>query len=393
MGIKNNYRHTMAACYLGYIGGAITNNFAPLLFLTFQSAFGVSLDKITLLVTINFGIQLVVDLLSAEFLDKIGYRAAIVAAQLFSAAGLVGLAVLPDWLPDPYLGLLAATFLYAVGSGLNEVMISPIVEACPTERKSASMSLLHSFYCWGHVFVVAFSTLFFAVFGVEHWRVLALIWALIPFADAFYFMRVPIAPLNASGEPMPLRKLFSVKLFWVLAVVMVCSGAAEQAMAQWASAFAEAGLRVSKTVGDLMGPCLFAALMGVTRVLYAKFSEKVSLTMFMVGCGILSVAGYLLASLAPFPAVSLVGCALCGLAAGIMWPGTLSLAAAKYPSGGTAMFALLALAGDLGCSTGPTLVGAVSGAAGGDLKIGLTAAMIFPILLIAGLMLSRRWSR
>ena len=255
------------------------------------------------------------------------------------------------------------------------------------------MSLLHSFYCWGHVFVVAFSTLFFAVIGVEHWRVLTLIWALIPFADAFYFMRVPIAPLNASGEPQPLRKLFSVKLFWILAVVMVCSGAAEQAMAQWASAFAEAGLRVSKTVGDLMGPCLFAALMGVTRVFYARFSEKVNLTMFMVGCGILSVAGYLLAALAPFPAVSLVGCALCGLAAGIMWPGTLSLAAAEYPSGGTAMFALLALAGDLGCSTGPTVVGAVSGAAGGDLKSGLTAAIVFPILLIGGLLLSRRWSK
>ncbi len=392
MHIRNNYRHTMKACYLGYIGSAIINNYAPLLFLTFQSSFGISLDKITLLVTMNFGIQLIVDLLSAKFVDRIGYRISIVAAQLFSAAGLVALATLPVILPNAYAGLVTATALYAIGSGLNEVLISPIIEACPTDQKSASMSLLHSFYCWGHVFVVLASTLFFAAFGVENWRILTYIWAAIPFVNAFYFTQVPIARLNDGEAPMPVRRLLSIRIFWLFAVLMVCSGASEQAMAQWASSFAEAGLKVSKTIGDLTGPCLFAVLMGVMRILYAKYSEKINLTLFMAGCGVLSVAGFLLASLAPVPVLSLVGCACCGIAAGIMWPGTLSLAAAECPSGGTAMFTLLAFAGDLGCSTGPTLVGAVSDAAGGDLKRGLAAAIIFPILLTIGLFLSRKWS-
>lgn len=391
--IRTDFRHTMKACYLGYIGSAIINNYAPLLFLTFQSVFGISLEKITLLVTLNFIVQLLVDLLSAKFVDQIGYRTTAVSAQLFSTLGLVGLATLPYLLPDAYVGLVTATILYAIGSGLNEVMISPIIEACPTDQKSASMSLSHSFYCWGHVFVVAASTLFFTVFGIENWRILTVIWALVPFVNAFYFSLVPIARLNDGEAPMPLRRLLSMRLFWVFAAVMVCSGAAEQAMGQWASTFAEAGLKVSKTVGDLAGPCLFAVCMGVMRVFYAKCSEKINLTYFMIGCGFLSIFGYLLASLASIPALALAGCACCGIASAIMWPGTLSLAAASCPSGGTAMFALLALAGDLGCSAGPTLVGTIADAAGGNLKSGLSAAIIFPILLCIGLFLTRRWEQ
>lgn len=391
--IRTDFRHTMKACYLGYIGSAIINNYAPLLFLTFQSIFGISLEKITLLVTLNFIVQLLVDLLSAKFVDQIGYRTTAVSAQLFSTVGLVGLATLPYLLPDAYVGLILATILYAIGSGLNEVMISPIIEACPTDQKSASMSLSHSFYCWGHVFVVAVSTLFFTVFGIENWRILTVIWALVPFVNAFYFSLVPIARLNDGEAPMPIRRLLSSRLFWVFAAVMVCSGAAEQAMGQWASTFAEAGLKVSKTVGDLAGPCLFAVCMGVMRVFYAKSSEKINLTHFMIGCGFLSIFGYLLASLASIPALALAGCACCGIASAIMWPGTLSLAAASCPSGGTAMFALLALAGDLGCSAGPTLVGTIADAAGGNLKSGLSAAIIFPALLCVGLLLIRRWCR
>lgn len=315
--IRTNFRHTMKACYLGYIGSAAVNNYASLLFLTFQSTFGISLEKISLLVTLNFGVQLLVDLLSAKFVDQIGYRISAIAAQLFSTAGLLGLATLPFLFPNAYIGLATATVLYAIGSGLNEVLISPIIEACPTDQKSASMSLLHSFYCWGHVFVVAASTLFFTVFGVENWRILTVIWALIPLVDAFYFALVPIARLNDGESPQPVKRLLSTRLFWVFAVVMVCSGAAEQAMGQWASAFAEAGLKVSKTIGDLAGPCLFAVCMGVMRVFYAKFSEKVNLTHFMIGCGILSIFGYLLASLAPIPALALAGCACCGIAAGL----------------------------------------------------------------------------
>lgn len=391
MPIRLNYNHTLYASYLGYVTQAIVNNFAPLLFLTFQSEFDIPLGQITMLVTINFGLQLLVDLFSAKFVDRIGYRVCVVSAHFCAAAGLVGMAVLPRIMP-PYQGLLAAIVLYAIGGGLIEVLISPIVEACPTQRKAAAMSLLHSFYCWGHVFVVLMSTAFFALFGTANWRVMACIWALLPLFNAFYFARVPIAQLNEEGDGMSIKALFSMKLFWVFMLLMVCAGASEQAMSQWASAFAESGLKVNKTVGDLAGPCMFAVFMGLSRLFYAKYSHKVSLKGFMAGSGCLCIVSYLLAAFAPHPLVALLGCGLCGLSVGIMWPGTFSLATQRCPTGGTAMFALFALAGDLGCSSGPTLVGLVADAAGG-LKSGLTAALTFPVLLLLGLYLLRRMSR
>jgi len=391
MSIKGNYNHTLKACYVGYITQAIVNNFVPLLFLTFQSTYAISLDKITMLVTVNFLVQLIVDLLATKLIDKIGYRVSIVAAHIFAAAGLVGLAFLPTVLPDPFIGLLLSVIIYAVGGGIIEVLISPIVEACPTERKEAAMSLLHSFYCWGQVFVVLFSTVFFLVIGIDNWPVLAIIWAIIPFLNAIFFMRVPIAKLINEGETgMSMRQIFSMKIFWVFVVLMVCAGASELAMSQWASAFAEAGLGVSKTIGDLMGPCLFAVLMGTARVLFAKLSERINLIAFMAGSGVLCIASYLLAALAPVPALGLAGCALCGFSVGILWPGTFSLASAKCPRGGTALFALLALAGDLGCSGGPTVVGLVSDAFGGNIKSGLLVALIFPVVLILFLWITKK---
>lgn len=385
MSIRDNYNHTLKASYVGYITQAIVNNFIPLLFLTFQSSFGISLEKITLLVTINFGIQLLVDLLSAKFVDKIGYRTAVVAAHIFAAAGLAGLGVLPDMFSEPYVGLLFCVALYAVGGGLIEVLISPIVEACPTDKKDAAMSLLHSFYCWGSVLVIAVSTLFFTVFGISEWRAMALLWAIVPAANAIFFTSVPIAMLTEEGQGMSIGNLLKERMFWVFAFLIVCAGASEQAMSQWASAFAESGLHVSKTVGDLAGPCMFAILMGVSRTFYAKFSEKMNLIRFMTGSGILCVFSYLLAAFSPNPVLALAGCGLCGLSVGILWPGAFSLASATCPRGGTAMFALLALAGDLGCSTGPTLVGLVSDTAGGSISAGLIAAIAFPVLLILAL--------
>ena len=387
MALKNNYNQTIRACYIGYISHATINNFAPLLFLTFKSSYHIPIEKITLLVTVNFGIQLIIDFLAAYFADKIGYKPLIVLAHICAASGLVGLGILPQIMPDPYIGLLTAVVFYAVGGGMIEVLVSPIVEACPTENKSAAMSLLHSFYCWGHVFVIIVSTLFFTVFGIGNWRILALAWAVIPLLNALYFSQVPIAPLTKSGKSMPIKSLISTKLFWVLMLLMICSGAAEQAMGQWASAFAEAGLNVTKTAGDLAGPCMFAVLMGITRVFYSKFSEKINLRMFIIGSGVLCAAGYLLASLSPYPALSLVGCGMCGLSSGIMWPGIISIASAKCPRGGTALFALLALGGDLGCSGGPTVVGMASGMAGDSLKAGILAGIIFPLMLIVGLIL------
>lgn len=385
-----NYSHTIAASYIGYVTQAIVNNFVPLLFLTLQHTYQISLSKITLLVTINFGVQLIVDFLSAQFIDKIGYKVSVVAAHLFAAIGLAGLGIFPELFSDPYIGLILAIFLYAIGGGLIEVLISPIVEACPTDKKSAAMSLLHSFYCWGHMFVVIGSTLFFTLFGIENWRLLALFWAIIPFLNAIYFSRVPIATLNEAGESMSIKQLFSMKLFWIFAVLMICAGASEQAMSQWTSAFAETSLKLSKTTGDLVGPCLFAALMGVSRVFYSKFSEKVNLQRFMMGSSILCILSYLFAAISPYPILALIGCGLCGLSVGVLWPGTFSLAAEKCPRGGTAMFAFFALAGDLGCSAGPTVVGMVSNITNGSIKAGLLVAIIFPVLLIIGLILCKR---
>lgn len=390
MKMRENYTCTIYASMVGYITQAIVNNFAPLLFLTFQSSYHLSLDKIAFLVTMNFGVQLLTDFLSARFVDRIGYRISIVAAHIFSAAGLVGLAWFPTVAPTPYTGLLAAIFLYAIGGGLIEVLISPIVEACPTNRKEAYMSLLHSFYCWGHVAVVLVSTLFFTLLGTAHWQILACLWALIPLLNGIWFMIVPIRSLTEEGEGEPVRSLLKRQIFWIFVVLMICAGASEQAVSQWASAFAESGLHVTKTVGDLAGPCMFAFLMGSSRLLYARYSEKMKLPAVMAVCSVFCMVGYLLISLSSSPFVGLAGCGLCGFSVGVMWPGTFSLAAKHMRGGGTAMFAIFALAGDVGCSLGPAYVGIVSGAFQDNLKTGFLAALIFPVLLLVGLRFLKR---
>ena len=381
--MKDKYQKTMYACFAGYIVQAIVNNFVPLLFLTFESSYNIPLSQITMLITFNFGIQLIVDLLSTKFVDRIGYRVSIVMAHVFAAGGLIGLVVLPDLLPNAFAGLLIAVVIYAIGGGLIEVLISPIMESCPTENKEKAMSLLHSFYCWGHVGVVLLSTLFFKLCGIENWKILALIWAVIPIVNGIVFCRAPIASLIEDGETgMSLRDLCRNQMFWILMLMMVCAGASEQAVSQWASTFAEQGLGVTKTIGDLAGPMAFAILMGSARAFYGKFGEKIDLDKFMMGSSLLCVIAYLCISLSPSPLISLVGCAVCGLSVGIMWPGTFSKASATLKNGGTAMFALLALAGDVGCSGGPTLVGFVTGQMSNNLKLGILAGIVFPILLI-----------
>ncbi len=389
--MQNQYNKTISACFTGYIVQAIVNNFTPLLFLFFQKSYHIPLSQITLLVTFNFGIQLLVDLLSVGFVDKIGYRASMVIAHVLSAAGLILLTVLPEILPVPFAGILTAVMIYAIGGGLLEVLVSPVVEACPSDNKEKAMSMLHSFYCWGHAGVVLLSTLFFYVAGIENWKILAVIWALIPLANAFVFTRVPIAPLMEDGESgMRLQELFRLKVFWILLVMMVCAGASEQAVSQWASTFAEKGLGISKTAGDLAGPLAFAILMGTSRLFYGKYGERIHLERFMVYSSCLCILSYLGISLSPFPQLGLIACAICGLSVGIMWPGTFSKASAALPKGGTAMFALLALGGDVGCSGGPTLVGMVSGALGDDLKKGVLAGIVFPVLLLIGIVLCRK---
>ena len=381
-----NYQRTIYACFVGYIVQAIVNNFVPLLFLTFEGTYGIEMGRITMLITMNFGVQLVVDLLSAGFVDKIGYRISIVLAHLFSAAGLAGLVFLPEILPDAYTGLCISVVIYALGGGLIEVLISPIMESCPTDNKEKAMSLLHSFYCWGHVGVVLVSTLFFHLAGIENWRILTLLWVVIPVANGIVFLKSPIASLIEEGESgLSMKELFRNKMFWLFLLMMLCAGASEQAVSQWASTFAEQGLGVTKTIGDLAGPMAFAILMGSARAFYGKFGDRLNLDRFMLASGVLCVFSYLCIALAPSPVVSLAGCGICGLSVGIMWPGSFSKASAAIRNGGTAMFALLALAGDLGCSGGPTLVGYVSSAAADNLRIGILAAIVFPVLLIAAI--------
>lgn len=389
--MEKGYQKTIYACFIGYIVQAIVNNFVPLLFVTFHDSYGIPLSKITLLVTFNFGLQLLVDLLSVGFVDRIGYRASMLLAHGLSAVGLFLLPVLPELFADPFIGLLIAILIYAVGGGLLEVLISPVVESCPTDNKEKAMSLLHSFYCWGQVGVVLVSTLFFAVFGIRNWKILAMLWAVIPVLNGLFFIGVPIAPLIEDGETgMKLGELLKNGLFWILFLMMLCAGASEQAVSQWASALAERGLGISKTLGDLAGPMTFGILMGISRAFYGKYGDKIRLERFMGASALLCIASYLLIALVPVPALGLVGCALCGLSVGIMWPGTFSMAAASMRRGGTALFALLALAGDLGCSSGPTLAGLVSGVYGDNLRRGILAAVIFPIALLVSLLLIKR---
>ena len=388
--MKNKYQKTLLACYLGFITQAIAANFAPLLFLTFHRTYQISLGRIAFISTAFFFTQLLVDLFCAKYVDKIGYRKSVVASEIFSAAGLIGLAFLPNLLPDPYIGILISVIIYAMGSGLIEVLVSPIVEACPFDNKESVMSLLHSFYCWGSVGVILLSTIYFAIFGIENWRILACIWALIPLYNTFNFISCPIESLTEEGEGLSIRQLCHIPIFWIALVLMVCAGASEISMAQWASAYVESALGISKSIGDIIGPCLFAVMMGISRSFYGKYGEKLDLMKFMIGSGALCLVCYLLSALAPLPFLNLVGCAVCGFSVGIMWPGTISIASKKIPLGGTAMFALLAMAGDLGGSVGPGIVGFVTQTANDNLKVGMLAGCVFPTVLVLSVLLLKQ---
>ncbi len=388
--MQKNYQRTLKACYLGFITQAITANFAPLLFLKFHADYGISLGKIALIPTTFFFTQLLIDLFCARFVDKIGYRKCVVASEVASVLGLAGLAFIPDLCADPFAGIIACVVVYAIGSGLIEVVGSPIVEACPFEHKDAVMSLLHSFYCWGSVGVILLSTLFFAVFGIGSWKWLACLWALIPLYNIYNFATCPIERLTEEGKGMTIGSLFRTPVFWLALILMVCAGASELSMAQWASAYTEAALGFSKSVGDLIGPCMFAVTMGVSRVIYGKYGAKINLNRYMIASGILCLCCYLLASLSSSPVLALIGCILCGFSVGIMWPGTISITSPRLPQGGTALFAFLAMAGDLGGAFGPSLVGTVSQQAGDSLQSGMLAGSVFPLVLIVSLLLLGR---
>ncbi|MBQ8094960.1 MAG: MFS transporter [Clostridia bacterium] len=388
--MKKNYKKTLLACYLSFITQAITANFTPLLFLKFHTDYAIPLGKIALIPTAFFLTQLLIDVFCARFVDSIGYRRSVIVSAISSAAGLAGLAFLPSLFPDPFTGILLCVIVYAVGSGLTEVLASPIVEACPFDHKDAVMSLLHSFYCWGSVGVILLSTLFFALFGITHWKILACLWALVPLYNIYNFATCPIEYLTEDGKSMSIHELLQVPLFWMAILLMVCAGASELSMAQWASAYTEAALGLPKTIGDLAGPCLFAVTMGISRVIYGHYGSKMNLVHFMLGSGLLCLCCYLLASLSANPLIGLMGCILCGFSVGIMWPGTISITSPRIPEGGTALFALLAMSGDLGGALGPSLVGAATQRAGDNLQAGMLIGGIFPLVLVIVLFMLNR---
>lgn len=379
--IKNPYRKTIFTCYISYISQSIICSFPSLLFLQFGQQYGIPLVKITTLVTTCFMLQLFVDFFSAFFIDKIGYRVSAIVGNALVAVGVAAMSFFPDVFSDPFVGLLCAALIYASGSGLLEVVVSPIVEACPNDNKEGTMSLLHSFFCWGCVAVVLLSTLFFRLFGIENWKYAALLWTIVPIFGAVRFFFVPMATLEETvGEQLPLSALVKNKTFWLFMALMACAGACEQGISQWTSAFVESALGISKSYGDLLGPALFAVLMGVSRSLYGKVNHKLPLRPALLLCSLLCVLSYCMIALSSHPLVALLGIALCGFSVGIMWPGSFSLASSTV-KGGSAMFAFLALAGDLGCSAGPTFVGFVAGNANDNLRLGVLAALVFPVLM------------
>ncbi len=381
-----SYKTTLLACYLGYCVQALIN-FMPLLYVTFQTDFGISFAKISLLTAVLFIIQIAVDLIGVKLVDKIGYRPCIVTAHAFSACGQIMLALLPDVM-DPYTGIMISTCFYAMGSGLIEVMISPIVEACPTKNKASSMGFLHSCYCWGAVAIILLSTLFFATVGLQRWRILSLLWAILPLANGVFFLFVPMYTLTPTQEqkvksqtpPMPRKKV--VFIFILLILAMVCAGATEAAVGQWASAFAETGLGVNKSLGDLFGPAAFALLMAICRVIYSRLIHEKRLTLFLiigiVGC----ILSFIFIAFIPVAAINLIGCGLCGLSVGILWPGILSLATTVLPTKNTQSFAIMALGGDIGCSVGPAVVALCSTAFADNLQIGFGFGLVFPLLAL-----------
>lgn len=390
--MKLTYKHTKLTCYFAYFIGAVVVNFAPLLFVTFQREFGISMVQLSVLIGLNFGVQMTVDLLCAQVVDKIGYRACATSAGLFSAAGFASMAILP-FLMDSYAGLCISVILYAIGGGIMEVIISPMIAALPKEGKSESMSFLHSFYCWGQVATVLLTILYFNLFGAQNWRTLCFLWAVGPFLMTIMYIFVPIKSFTNEKHKISISELFKKGIFWVFLVLMLCSGASEIAMAQWASYFAETALGMSKTVGDLFGPCLFAVAMGFSRVFYGKMSDKLNLANYIFVCSALCILSYILAALSPNGALSLVGCILCGVSVGVMWPGVLSLASVRCPYGGTALFAFLAVAGDLGCMLGPNVVAQVAErftVNGAGLKAGLLACVIFPLVMIMGTLILKK---
>lgn len=401
------YRNTTYACYRGYMTQAIINNLAPLLFIIFQTNFSISYEKLGQLVLFNFATQLLTDLWATKYADHFGYRKCMVAAHALSTLGLLSLGILPFLMPSTFFALAFSVSLYAIGGGLLEVIVSPIIEALPNDNKEASMSLLHSFYCWGQMAVVLLSTFLLWIVGRDLWFLLPILWSLFPLYNLFKFLHVPLLPLVKEGQGMKLKELFSFPSFYLVLLLMLCAGISELTMSQWSSLFAEKGLQIPKLFGDLLGPGLFALFMAIGRTIYGYLGDCLPIKASMFVCGLLCILTYLVTVFSPLPILALLSCSFCGFTVSLMWPGTFSLASAAFPRGGTMMFGLLAVCGDLGGSFGPWLAGKISDTvqttgrsldfwAGSSLDLeqiglrsGLLAAALFPMLMVICLLLFR----
>lgn len=399
---KLTYKNTVRSCYLGYLSQAVICNLAPLLFVLFRNNYGITTEKLGALVFVNFATQLIVDIVAVRFTDRLGYRKIASAASISITAGLFLLGILPPLLPEHsvYYGILAAVIVYAIGGGLIEVVISPIVDAMPGENKAGAMSLLHSFYCWGTVIVVLVTTIYLSLVPDEYWYILPLMWAVCPLFCLLQFLRVPLPETVPTTARTPLKTLFSSGTFLGAVVMMCCGGSSELVVSQWSPYFAQVGLKMSSVEGNIFGVCLFAVLMGTGRLLFSRFSAKIPLRSTLVSSAALCVCCYLCIAFSPWPALSLLACALCGFSVAVMWPGVLSLTSSVFVRGGAAMFGVLAIFGDLGCSVGPALTGAVSNALSGSvfwqntaadfgmdmaefsLKAGMLLAVIFPVAMM-----------
>lgn len=400
-----NWKSTIFACYRGNFTHAAINNLSPLFFIIYQEKFQLSYTLLATLILFNFCTQIVADLVCVKYVDRIGYRKAALFAQFMGVLGLVLLAVLPNVLPFPFVGLAVAAVVCALGGGTMEVILSPIVDSIPGDAKASAMSLLHSFYCWGQVVVVLATTVILRMIGSDLWYLIPLLWALIPLYNFFSFLKVPLQDTVTPEEKTPLRQLFTTKIFLIAMLIMVCAGASELAMCQWSSLFAEKALGVPKVMGDLLGPCLFAVFMGIGRVVYGIYGHRINLFKTLIFSSLFCVLCYLGTALFQIPALSLVSCSLCGLTVSLMWPGTISCSAAIFPKGGASMFGILAVMGDIGCSVGPAIMGAVSDGVKGaftvpgltpdqlGLRSGMLTGVIFPLILLFGVVALMRYAK
>ncbi|MCQ2477954.1 MAG: MFS transporter [Clostridia bacterium] len=375
-----NLKQTKLACYIGYIVQAIINNFLPILFIVFQTNLDLTYEQLGRIVFINFFTQLLSDAVTPSVVKRIGYKGCAVLCHIFVTTGLIMLTVLTGIMSNTYLALIISVVVYAFGSGMIEVVISPIMELLPTENKAKNMAFLHSFYCWGQTFTVAVTTFMVLLLGYGNWRFIPLVWAIVPLFNTVLFLKVTVIEPNEVKGSFSNRNFLS-KEFICFIIFMICAGASEISMASFASVFAQNALGVSKLTGDLLGPCSFAVCMGIGRVLYGAFSDKISIKKALILNNILCVICYLTVAFTNINFLSLVFCALCGFSVSLLWPGTYSLAAKRFGGGNTVMFSIFALCGDIGCSAGPWLLGYIADVSG-SLKKGFAVCTVFPLVMI-----------